>query len=78
MFAWTNAFDGRTYAVLVDDEEFTDVDILDITDPRNPFLVNDTLDLVRAVRRRPGDAAEPDLGLLARHDVKRRRQPSAS
>ena len=31
--------------MLVDDEEFTDVDILDITDPRNPVLVNDTLDL---------------------------------
>jgi len=44
-FAWTNKFDGRTYVVLVDDEELTDIDILDITDPRNPLLVNDTLDL---------------------------------
>jgi len=44
VFAWTNQFDGRTYAVLVDDEEFTDLDIMDITDPRNPVLVNDTLD----------------------------------
>jgi len=44
-FAWTNEFDGRTYAVLVDDEEFTDIDILDITNPRNPTLVNDSLDL---------------------------------
>ncbi|MQA88532.1 MAG: hypothetical protein GEV03_28945 [Streptosporangiales bacterium] len=44
-FAWTNKFDGRTYVVLVDDEEFTDLDILDITDPENPVLVNDTLDL---------------------------------
>ncbi|MGH2715941.1 MAG: PA domain-containing protein [Thermoleophilaceae bacterium] len=44
-FAWTNEFTGRTYVVLVDDEEFTDLDILDITDPRNPELVNDTLDL---------------------------------
>lgn len=44
-FAWTNEFDGHTYVVLVDDEEFTDVDILDITNPRNPVLVNDTLDL---------------------------------
>jgi hypothetical protein len=45
MRVWTNVFDGRTYVVLVDDEEATDVDILDITDPRNPVLVNDTLDL---------------------------------
>ena len=44
-FAWTNEFDSRTYVVLVDNEELTDVDILDITDPRNPVLVNDTLDL---------------------------------
>jgi len=44
-FAWTNEFDGHTYVVLVDDEEFTDVDIMDITNPRNPVLVNDTLDL---------------------------------
>src|SRR5918999_477989 len=44
-FAWTNKFTNRTYVVLIDDEEFTDLDILDITDPRNPVLVNDTLDL---------------------------------
>jgi hypothetical protein len=46
MFAWFNEFDGHWYVVLVDDEEFTDIDILDITDPFNPVLVNDTLDLV--------------------------------
>jgi hypothetical protein len=44
-YAWTNSFDNRTYASLIDDEEFTDIDILDITDPFNPVLVNDTLDL---------------------------------
>lgn len=44
-FAWTNTFTNRTYVVLVDDEELTDLDILDITDPRNPVLVNDTLNL---------------------------------
>lgn len=44
-FAWVNKFDGRAYVVLVDDEELTDLDILDITDPRNPVLVNDMLDL---------------------------------
>jgi hypothetical protein len=45
MFAWRNVFDGKTYVVLVDNEEFTDVDIMDISDPRNPVMVNDTLDL---------------------------------
>jgi hypothetical protein len=47
-FAWTNKFTNKTYAVLVDDEEFTDLDILDITNPRNPVLINDTLDLNEA------------------------------
>jgi hypothetical protein len=44
MFAW-NTVDGKTYVVLVDDEEVTDVDIMDITDPRNPVMVNDQLEL---------------------------------
>jgi PA domain/LVIVD repeat len=44
-FAWTNEFTNRTYVVLIDNEEFEDLDILEITDPRNPVLVNDTLDL---------------------------------
>ena len=47
-FAWTNKFTNKTYVVLVDDEEFTDLDILEITDPRNPVLINDTLDLNEA------------------------------
>ena len=46
MYAWHNVFDKRTYVVLVDNEEFQDVDIMDITDPTNPVMVNDTLDLV--------------------------------
>ena len=45
MRLWTNEFDGRTYAALVDNEEVADVDILDITNPFEPVLVNDTLDL---------------------------------
>ncbi|MGH9245575.1 MAG: PA domain-containing protein [Acidimicrobiales bacterium] len=45
MFAWFSEIDQRWYVVLVDHEESTDVDILDITDPYNPVLVNDTLDL---------------------------------
>jgi hypothetical protein len=45
VFAWNSHLDRRVYAVLVDNEEFADVDIMDITDPRNPVMVNDTLDL---------------------------------
>ena len=45
MYAWTSDVDGRTYVVLVDDEESTDLDILDITNPFAPVMVNDTLDL---------------------------------
>ncbi len=43
-YAWQPDAD-TTYAVLVDNEELTDVDILDISDPENPVLINDTLDL---------------------------------
>ncbi|WP_309117377.1 PA domain-containing protein [Saccharothrix sp.] len=46
MRMWTSVVDHRTYVVLVDDEEFTDVDIMDITDPYHPVMVNDSLDLV--------------------------------
>ncbi|SFR24888.1 hypothetical protein SAMN04488564_108128 [Lentzea waywayandensis] len=45
MRMWTNNFDKRTYVVLVDDEELTDVDIMDITDPYHPVMINDELDL---------------------------------
>ncbi|XVV06641.1 PA domain-containing protein [Actinosynnema sp. CA-248983] len=45
MRMWTNVFDKKVYVALVDDEEGADVDILDITDPYNPVLVNDELDL---------------------------------
>lgn len=31
----------KAYAVIVDDEEATDVDIMDITDPRNPVMVRE-------------------------------------
>ncbi len=44
-FAWNNIIDGKTYVALVDAEELADVDIMDITDPRHPVMVNDTLDL---------------------------------
>ncbi len=37
--AWQDG--NRAYAALVDDEELTDLDILDITDPRNPVHIAD-------------------------------------
>lgn len=67
-FAWTNKFDGRTYVVLVDDEELTDLDILDITDPRNPVLVNDTLDL-DAPPFNVGQESPPNLTSVFSHDM---------
>jgi len=67
-FAWTNKFTGRTYVVLVDDEELTDIDIMDITDPRNPVLVNDTLNLDEP----PFDvdqSSPPNLTSVFSHDM---------
>ncbi len=71
MFAW-NAADGRTYVGLMDIEETTNVDILDITNPRDPQLVNDTLDLSRppfAVRQ----TNPPNLNAAFAHDLTVRR-----
>ena len=45
MFAWNSHVDKKSYVVLVDNEELADVDIMDITDPTEPVMVNDTLDL---------------------------------
>ena len=39
-FAWKDG--GKAYAVLVDDEEATDIDILDITNPSRPVLISET------------------------------------
>lgn len=39
VYAWQDG--DRAYAALVDDEELTDLDILDITDPRNPVHIAD-------------------------------------
>ena len=39
VFMWDAG--AKAYAVLVDDEEATDVDIMDITDPRNPVMVRE-------------------------------------
>lgn len=40
IYAWQDG--DRAYAVIVDDEETLDVDILDITDPRNPVHIAET------------------------------------
>ena len=68
MFAWTNEADGRTYVGLMDIEETTNVDILDITDPRNPVLVNDTLDLSRPPFS-VGQTDPPNLTSAFAHDL---------
>jgi hypothetical protein len=39
VFVWQDG--DRAYAVMVDNEEFEDVDIVDITDPRNPVLIRE-------------------------------------
>lgn len=41
-FAWFVPETGRAYAMLADNQELADVDILEITDPANPVLVSET------------------------------------
>jgi hypothetical protein len=62
-FAWKD--DGRVYVVLVDDEEETDVDILDITNPSRPKLISET-DLT-AQSSQPLGAVHGDSAFL--HDM---------
>ena len=38
-FGWTNTETGRTYVIMTDDEELTDTDIIDITNPSKPTWV---------------------------------------
>jgi hypothetical protein len=40
VFAWQQK--DRAFAVMTDNMEFTDIDIMEITDPRNPVLVSET------------------------------------
>jgi len=68
MFAWVQVPEGRAYVALIDDEETTNVDILDITDPRSPMLVNDTLDLTRPPFS-VGQDAPANLGSVFAHDL---------
>lgn len=43
--AWTDGITNRTYMVLVDNFDARDVDIMDITNPHDPVMVNNQLDL---------------------------------
>lgn len=61
-YAWHDQADNKTYAVLVDNEEFTDVDIVDISNPGAPVLVNDTLDLVELFGVELLDVTDPTPG----------------
>ena len=56
-FAWDAG--DRAYVIVTDDEEATDVDIYDITDPKHPVLISET-DLNTLV---PGGIDQPELGL---------------
>jgi hypothetical protein len=67
VFAWNSHVDEKVYAVLVDNVEFTDVDIMDITDPTNPVMVNDTLDLVDLFG--VGQAEPANLTSIFNHDM---------
>lgn len=56
VFAWQD--DDRAYAVMVDNEEADDIDIVDITNPRKPVLVAE-YDLARQTPQ----ILQPDQGL---------------
>ena len=62
-FVWQDG--ARAYLVMVDDEEATDVDILDITNPRKPVLISET-DLTAFSAQPPG-AVHGDSPFL--HDM---------
>jgi hypothetical protein len=62
-FAWQDG--AKAYVVLVDDEEATDVDILDITNPSRPKLISET-DLT-ALTAQPLGAVHGDAVFF--HDV---------
>ncbi|HVM40648.1 MAG TPA: Ig-like domain-containing protein [Acidimicrobiia bacterium] len=56
----------KAYAVIVDNVEFTDVDIFDITDPRNPVQIGD-YDLVDMFPQIVGSSANGDS--IFHHDM---------
>jgi hypothetical protein len=66
-YAWNSHLDGKVYAVLVDNAEFNDVDIMDITDPTSPVMVNDALDLWTAFGVQ--QSAPSNLTSVFNHDM---------
>ena len=67
VFAWNSHVDKKVYAVLVDNDERADVDIMDITDPANPVMVNDSLDLVTKFQVQ--QASPSNLTSIFNHDM---------
>ena len=65
VFAWQDG--NKAYAVMVDNEENTDVDIVDITNPRKPVLIGD-YDLV-AESGGTIDQEDADLDEVFLHDM---------
>ncbi len=65
VFAWQDG--PRAFLVATDNVEFTDIDIFDITDPRNPELIAD----IDAVEDFPSilDGEEANGGVVLHHDV---------
>ena len=62
-FAWQDG--AKAYAVLVDDDEAEDIDILDITNPSRPKLISETS--LAALTRQPDGAVHGDA--VFSHDM---------
>ena len=56
VFGWTSADGSRAFLVATDNEEASDVDIYEITNPKKPVLVSET-------NLNDFDVAQPELGL---------------
>jgi hypothetical protein len=67
MFAWNSHVDKKVYVVMIDNFEFEDLDIMDITDPTNPVMVNDELDLFEVFGI--GQNNPPHLASIFSHDM---------
>jgi hypothetical protein len=69
-FAWQDPATGRAYVVMTDNVEATDVDILDITNPRRPRLVAD-LNLNTYCEAALGRMDQPEIGVTesSLHDM---------
>jgi LVIVD repeat len=66
VFGWQQG--KRAFAVLVDNMEFTDVDIIEITDPRNPVLLTE-LDLTEFDIVQPELLEHGNFQAIFHHDV---------